>query len=139
MHRILHNMLGHCVPRMSMSVQAQARALRSSMYGAASSAFSSAFVGGSQQRMWALDMYTRVIVAERYEQMHRKPAPWYLLSIDRDLHRWPVSTDWFLCDQMELWGQRDEVWADDTVLMMSFDVDSSAVEERMAFLFAEFD
>ena len=71
--------------------------------------------------------------------MHRKPAAWYLQSIDRDLYRWLVSTDWFLCDQLELWGQRDEVWAEDTVLMMSFDVDSSAVEERMAFFFAEFD
>ena len=72
--------------------------------------------------MWALDMYTRVIVAERYEQMHRKPAAWYLLSIDGDLYRWLVSTDWFLCDQMEPWGQRDQVWAEDTIPMRSFDV-----------------
>ena len=80
------------------------------------------FVGGSQQRMDALDMYTRLIVAERYGQMYRKQAPWYLLSVDRNPYRWPASTDWFLCDQMEPWGQRDQVWAEDAIPMRSFDV-----------------
>ena len=119
MHRILHNMLEHRVSRMSMSVQAQDRALRSSMYGAASSAFSSTFVGGSQQRMGTLDIYIRLIVAERYEQMYRKQVPWYLLSIDRNPYRWPASTDWFLCDQMEPGGQRNHVWAEDAIPMRS--------------------
>ena len=80
------------------------------------------FVGGSQQRMGTLDKYSRLIVAVRYEQMYRKHAPWYLPSIERNPYRWPASTDWFLCDQTEPWGQRDQVWAEDMIPMRSIDV-----------------